>query len=107
MTGTCEEIIAAFNEFVVSDKCLITVSMNYEIAKENYKRRLKEECANDEDIDPYMANSNMTDSSHELLFACRAFHRTKQLENLYHGLDNFDWNEKHMDVIDNNEEGES
>ena len=108
MTGTREEIIAAFNEFVVSDKCPITVSMNYEIAKENYKRRLKaKECANDEDIDPYAPNSNMTDSCHELLFACRAFHRTKQLENLNRGIDNFDWNEEHIDIIDNDGEGES
>ena len=109
INGTKEEMITAFCQFIASNECPITVAMSFEIARENCNRRLREkECANDEDINPYAPDENTTDTSHELLFACRAFHRSTRHENLNRGLD-FNWHTLNIDIHehDNNNNAES
>ena len=107
MNGTREEMITAFHQFIESNECPITLAMSFEIARENHNRRLREkECANDEDINPYAPDENTTDISHELLFACRAFHRSARHENLNRGLD-FNWHTHNIDIHDKNNVADS
>jgi len=85
------KLLREFESFLQSDCCPIDVIMKYEIAIENYERRLKNKECSDELDDVALDNDTSCHPDAAMLISCcQSFHKSDQLNNLDKGID-YDW----------------